>query len=59
MLTFNPGWDGNTRKIEECTDVRALQRRLQAQDVKPAGVVRLAGGLPATRDRFGQSDAIS
>jgi hypothetical protein len=44
MLTFNPGWDGNARKLEEFTDLRELQRRLKAQDVKPAGVMRLAGG---------------
>ena len=34
MLTFNPGWDGNARKIERFTDVRDLQRELKAQGVK-------------------------
>jgi catechol 2,3-dioxygenase-like lactoylglutathione lyase family enzyme len=34
MLTFNPGWDGNAQKLDTFTDVRELQRRLKAQDVK-------------------------
>ena len=31
MLTFNPGWDGNARKLESFTDVRELQRQLKAR----------------------------
>jgi catechol 2,3-dioxygenase-like lactoylglutathione lyase family enzyme len=34
MLTFNPGWDDNARKLERFTDVRDLQRQLKAQGVK-------------------------
>ena len=33
ILTFNPGWDRNARKLETFTDVRELQRRLKAQGV--------------------------
>ena len=33
-LTFNPGWDGNARKLVSFTDVRELQRRLKAAGVK-------------------------
>jgi predicted enzyme related to lactoylglutathione lyase len=33
-LTFNPGWDGNARKLASFTDVRELQRRLKAAGVK-------------------------
>ncbi len=34
MLTFNPGWDSNARKLDEYTDVREMQRRLKEQDVE-------------------------
>jgi catechol 2,3-dioxygenase-like lactoylglutathione lyase family enzyme len=34
MLTFNPGWDSNARKLDEFTDVRELQRRLRARGVE-------------------------
>lgn len=33
ILTFNPGWDSNARKLESFTDVRELQRQLKAQGV--------------------------
>lgn len=33
ILTFNPGWDSNARKLETFTDVRELQKRLRAQGV--------------------------
>jgi catechol 2,3-dioxygenase-like lactoylglutathione lyase family enzyme len=33
ILTFNPGWDNNARKLETFTDVRELQRRLKVQGV--------------------------
>ncbi|HEX8032023.1 MAG TPA: VOC family protein [Vicinamibacterales bacterium] len=32
-LTFNPGWDNKTQKLDSFTDVRELQRRLKAQGV--------------------------
>src|SRR6476646_7380726 len=36
ILTFNPGWDSNAKKLAAFTDVRELQRRLKAQGVKLA-----------------------
>jgi lactoylglutathione lyase len=33
ILTFNPGWDSNARKLEGFTDVRELQRQLRARGV--------------------------
>ncbi len=33
-LTFNPGWDQNTKKLDAFTDVRDLQRRLKEQGVE-------------------------
>ena len=34
ILTFNPGWDSNARKLEQFTDVRDLQKQLKAAGVK-------------------------
>jgi len=34
ILTFNPGWDSNARKLDTFTDVRELQRQLKAQGVE-------------------------
>ena len=34
ILTFNPGWDMNARKLAAFTDVRELQRQLKAQGVQ-------------------------
>lgn len=33
ILTFNPGWDSNARKLGKFTDVRELQRQLKAGGV--------------------------
>lgn len=33
MLTFNPGWDQEAKAIDKFTDVRELQRQLQAAGV--------------------------
>jgi len=33
-LTFNPGWDRNSRELETFTDVRDLQRHLKEQGVE-------------------------
>jgi len=33
IMTFNPGWDSNAKKLETFTDVRELQRQLRAQGV--------------------------
>jgi lactoylglutathione lyase len=34
IMTFNPGWDSNAKKLAAFTDVRELQRRLKAKGVK-------------------------
>lgn len=34
MLTFNPGWDQDTQKLDTFTDVREVQRQLKAQGVE-------------------------
>ncbi len=34
ILTFNPGWDSNAKKLAAFTDVRELQRKLKAQGVQ-------------------------
>lgn len=34
ILTFNPGWDSDARQLASFTDVRELQRQLQAQGVE-------------------------
>ena len=33
MLTFNPGWDTDKKQLEQFTDVRDIQRTLQAAGV--------------------------
>ena len=33
-LTFNPGWDSSASKLDTFTDVRDLQRQLQAEGVQ-------------------------
>ncbi len=34
IMTFNPGWDQNAKKLASYTDVRELQKQLKAQGVK-------------------------
>ena len=34
ILTFNPGWDSNARRLGTFTDVRELQRQLKAKGVQ-------------------------
>ncbi len=33
IMTFNPGWDSNAKKLDKFTDVSKLQRQLKAQGV--------------------------
>ena len=33
-LTFNPGWDQSTKKLDTFTDARELQKQLKAQSVE-------------------------
>ncbi|HSF18216.1 MAG TPA: VOC family protein [Vicinamibacteria bacterium] len=48
MLTFNPGWDQNARKLDTFTDVRELQRQLKAQGVKLVTEADETGTGPAS-----------
>ena len=34
MLTFNPGWDSNARRLDAFTDIRDLQRLLRERGVE-------------------------
>jgi catechol 2,3-dioxygenase-like lactoylglutathione lyase family enzyme len=34
MLTFNPGWDENTNKLDSFTDIRDLHRELKSKSVE-------------------------
>ncbi len=34
MLTFNPGWDADAQPLDTFTDVRELERQLDAQGVE-------------------------
>ncbi len=36
ILTFNPGWDQEARRLSNYTDVRELQRQLKARGVELA-----------------------
>ncbi len=33
ILTFNPGWDQEARKLDSFTDVRELQKQLKAEGI--------------------------
>jgi lactoylglutathione lyase len=35
ILTFNPGWDRNTQRVDEFTDVRELQRAVKDAGIAP------------------------
>jgi lactoylglutathione lyase len=34
MLTFNPGWDNNATKLDNFTDIRAIQRQLKEKGIE-------------------------
>jgi predicted enzyme related to lactoylglutathione lyase len=34
VLTFNPGWDGNAKRLDNFTDIRELQHQLKEQGVE-------------------------
>lgn len=34
ILTFNPGWDENAKKVESFDDVREIQKQLKSKSVK-------------------------
>ncbi|WP_422124642.1 VOC family protein [Planococcus sp. X10-3] len=48
MLTFNPGWDQNAQNLEDFTNVRELQQKLKARDVKFLTEVDETGEGPAS-----------
>jgi lactoylglutathione lyase len=33
LMTFNPGWDSDAKKLDSFTDIRELQRQLKEQGV--------------------------
>ena len=33
VLTFNPGWDQNAQNVDEFTDIRKLQTKLEGEGV--------------------------
>ncbi|MBM3760265.1 MAG: VOC family protein [Acidobacteria bacterium] len=35
ILTFNPGWDSDAKKVAAFTDVRELQKQLKVKGIKP------------------------
>ena len=45
-LTFNPGWDSDAQPLDSFTDVRELQRRLQAAGIEIATEVDASGSGP-------------
>jgi catechol-2,3-dioxygenase len=34
ILTFNPGWDENAKKVENFDDIRQIQRQLKSKNIK-------------------------
>lgn len=36
ILTFNPGWDENAKKMDQYNDVREIQKHLKAKNIKLA-----------------------
>lgn len=48
ILTFNPGWDSNARKLLQFTDVRALQKMLKAQNIQLATEADESSSGPAS-----------
>lgn len=48
MLTFNPGWDSEAKRLPGFTDVRELQRELKAQGVRFLSEADEAAAGPAS-----------
>lgn len=34
ILTFNPGWDGNAKNLDEFTDIRDIQKHLKENGIQ-------------------------
>lgn len=47
MLTFNPGWDQGANALATFTDVREIQRSLEAQGIELTARAEPAGSGPA------------
>ena len=47
ILTFNPGWNNNAEEVNPFTDVREIQRALQAQGVELGEQADESGSGPA------------
>ena len=47
ILTFNPGWGGDGQEVNPFTDVRELQRQLQAQGIDISAPADPEGQGPA------------
>ena len=48
LLTFNPGWDADAQPVGEFTDVRQLQRELEARGVAIVTRVDETGSGPGS-----------
>lgn len=48
ILTFNPGWDENARKLDRFDDVRDIQRHLQSKNIKLDSQVEANTSGPAS-----------
>ena len=48
VLTFNPGWNGDGKELDEFTDVRELQRQLKAAGVAFVSEADEASSGPAS-----------
>ncbi|MEL6615920.1 MAG: VOC family protein [Bacteroidota bacterium] len=48
ILTFNPGWDQQSREVGDFTDVRDLQRELIARGLTPVKPAEESGEGPAS-----------
>lgn len=48
ILTFNPGWDSNAKKLASFTDVRDLKRTLKARGVQVSQETGESGSGPAS-----------
>ena len=48
LLTFNPGWDANARRLKKFTDIRDLQRELKEKGLELAREVEPDGAGPGS-----------
>jgi len=48
MMTFNPGWDANAQALDSFTDVRDIQKKLQAEGVVLASEADETSSGPAS-----------